>query len=76
MALIKSDLLSKNKDDIQKFFFFLGVLLSVDYCLLNSLKNTEMLIICLSIGTVLRNTILRGFFFFTVKHFTELSNIT
>lgn len=53
MALIKSDILSKNKDDIQKFFFFLGVLLSVDYCLLNSLKNTEMLIICLSIRTVL-----------------------
>ena len=30
MALIKSDILSKNKDDIQKFFFFLGVLLSID----------------------------------------------
>ena len=42
MAYIKWDVLSKNKADIEKFFFCLGVLLSID-CLENSLKNKETL---------------------------------
>ena len=43
MAFIKSGILSMNKVDIEKFFCCLGVLLSADYYLGNSLKNKEML---------------------------------
>ena len=39
MAFIKSDIVSTNKIDIEKFFFCLGVPLSIDYCLGNSLKK-------------------------------------
>ena len=44
MAFLKSDILSTNKVDIEKFFFCLGFLLSIDYCLGNSFqKNKETL---------------------------------
>ena len=38
---IKSDILSTNKFDIEKFFFCFGVLLSLDYCLGNLKKKTK-----------------------------------
>ena len=41
MVFIKSDILSMNKVDMEKFFFCLSVLLSIDYCLGKFLKKIK-----------------------------------